>query len=950
MFQELIDLWKAKSHKYTHKKRVYIKGKPSWRYYYKEHHGGGVTKVDELHVGEAFKVNYKGKEGHFHIQEIKGDKVKVVHDETGKETTLTRAELKAVLKSTHSQALKENVKKKEQSLKDAKSKLHKINAKRRLEQAKKKLGEEAPMKEEKQKKSSVQKQADREIKSILKDTKKAMKGFIRAKEKEKVDQVLQQYEEDLKEIYANDTSVDFDKKVYEGKALTRNPKTKKMERKGEDLHIHTLKTDALRVPSYLDLDIRADSIGLTLNKEFEQTSIDQTSLRFGLYNRLEAFNFELNAPSAKEDSDLSLLQKQLIKTFIDQHKDSINEFLDSLPDTAEEFNKHVQTNRSAFVQKSTEVKTKIKEKIDRDREERHPRNSAGNQLGLDYTSIYVEKDGVDLKSVEREAKSFLEVYQEEQAEKKAEEKARQKREREEEKARQALKLRQEKEKLKQEKMRQRREVRVNDAGARALARDYMGQGREGDAEFREALEAGLLTERELEETLKQMSEKQLQDFIKNPDTRVKHRRKAQRHLEDFQAKRAEKQAEKQKSFTKAKEEMNIQTENMDYLNYALEGKSTLIGGLRSDKEYVDTYNEMKDLLGVSSKKITAKSGESEFKVSLFSNQTGRLQLGKNSDNGLIFIDTKTNEFAKVGSEVSNKVDAIVLLNTFKDVMKQVNDRDLNVYSFLDPKNEDVMNIRNTLKDTIQKYEEYPVEKRTLENKIKHAIEINNIQKKQLILEKQIESFKTARDATSKELDFNARELQKEPLSTKDQKALEKVFDRTTVPQSDVRDDLKKVYTSSKGELFATNGHMMTLGKEGTSKETRPDTEKKEFHLIKIGKRMLGEAKENARSLNLSTYQKDSLIRALNVHGKIGDGAVLLEENTINFIDNEGTSYYKMEIEFEAVEPVKIDANYLKTALSAGSKDKGAVIHTSRSTTPIAIETDLAESIIMPRRL
>lgn len=114
--------------------------------------------------------------------------------------------------------------------------------------------------------------------------------------------------------------------------------------------------------------------------------------------------------------------------------------------------------------------------------------------------------------------------------------------------------------------------------------------------------------------------------------------------------------------------------------------------------------------------------------------------------------------------------------------------------------------------------------------------------------------------------------------------------------------------------------------------------------------MLGEAKENARSLNLSTYQKDSLIRALNVHGKIGDGAVLLEENTINFIDNEGTSYYKMEIEFEAVEPVKIDANYLKTALSAGSKDKGAVIHTSRSTTPIAIETDLAESIIMPRRL
>jgi len=125
MFQELIDLWKAKSHKYTHKRRVYVKGKPSWRYYYKEHHGGGVTKVDELHVGEAFKVNYKGEEGHFHITKIDGDKITVIHDETGKETDppLTRAELKAVLKSTHSQALKENVKKKEKKYKRAKEEL-----------------------------------------------------------------------------------------------------------------------------------------------------------------------------------------------------------------------------------------------------------------------------------------------------------------------------------------------------------------------------------------------------------------------------------------------------------------------------------------------------------------------------------------------------------------------------------------------------------------------------------------------------------------------------------------------------------------------------------------------------------------------------------------------------------------------------------------------------------
>jgi hypothetical protein len=138
MFQDIIDLYKAKSHKYTHKKRVYIKGKPAWRYFYKEHHGKGATHVDDLKEGEAFKVNYEGNEGHFHIKKIKDGKITVIHDETKEKKTLTKRELRAVLLSTHAEALKANVKKKEERFKNAKSEKAKENAKRRLRQAKRK--------------------------------------------------------------------------------------------------------------------------------------------------------------------------------------------------------------------------------------------------------------------------------------------------------------------------------------------------------------------------------------------------------------------------------------------------------------------------------------------------------------------------------------------------------------------------------------------------------------------------------------------------------------------------------------------------------------------------------------------------------------------------------------------------------------------------------------------
>jgi len=166
MFIDLLDLYKARSHKYTHKRRVYIKGKPTWRYYYKEHHGGGVTKVEDVKEGEAFKVKYKGKEGHFKVLNVDGDKVTVVHDETGKETTLSKSDLKQVLLKTHAKALKANIKEKEKRYK---------RAKQELESAKKQAGiEESNFK-------AVSKEQRKEISKALIDVDQAKTTMLENK-------------------------------------------------------------------------------------------------------------------------------------------------------------------------------------------------------------------------------------------------------------------------------------------------------------------------------------------------------------------------------------------------------------------------------------------------------------------------------------------------------------------------------------------------------------------------------------------------------------------------------------------------------------------------------------------------------------------------------------------------------------------------------------------------
>lgn len=102
---QTMSLIKAAQHKYTHRKMIGRDPKTNrirYRYYYAEHHGGGITSA-AFEAGSAFKLTYKGRRGHFHIQRVDGDKVYVKHDgrPNAKEVELTKGELRALLKSQH---------------------------------------------------------------------------------------------------------------------------------------------------------------------------------------------------------------------------------------------------------------------------------------------------------------------------------------------------------------------------------------------------------------------------------------------------------------------------------------------------------------------------------------------------------------------------------------------------------------------------------------------------------------------------------------------------------------------------------------------------------------------------------------------------------------------------------------------------------------------------------
>ena len=98
-------LLKARQHKYTHRKLIGRDPKTNrkrYRYYYAEHHGGGITSA-EIEAGSAFKLTFKGRRGHFHVQSVEGDVVTVRHDgrPNSKPVEMTKAEFRALLKRQH---------------------------------------------------------------------------------------------------------------------------------------------------------------------------------------------------------------------------------------------------------------------------------------------------------------------------------------------------------------------------------------------------------------------------------------------------------------------------------------------------------------------------------------------------------------------------------------------------------------------------------------------------------------------------------------------------------------------------------------------------------------------------------------------------------------------------------------------------------------------------------
>jgi hypothetical protein len=103
-----LTILKAAQHKYTHRKLVGRDPKTNrarYRYYYAEHHGGGITGA-KFEEGAAFKLTFKGRRGHFHIDRVEGDKVYVTHDGRpgSKGVELTKSELRALLEKQHTKA------------------------------------------------------------------------------------------------------------------------------------------------------------------------------------------------------------------------------------------------------------------------------------------------------------------------------------------------------------------------------------------------------------------------------------------------------------------------------------------------------------------------------------------------------------------------------------------------------------------------------------------------------------------------------------------------------------------------------------------------------------------------------------------------------------------------------------------------------------------------------
>lgn len=110
-------LQKGAGHKYI--RRVPTgKPKPKYRYFYAVTGGQGLGHGDELKAGAAFKVAHGDKQGHYHIQSVDGDTVRIKHDETGRFAIMSRKALTAMLHKEHATVIGKTRTKLNQDLKD----------------------------------------------------------------------------------------------------------------------------------------------------------------------------------------------------------------------------------------------------------------------------------------------------------------------------------------------------------------------------------------------------------------------------------------------------------------------------------------------------------------------------------------------------------------------------------------------------------------------------------------------------------------------------------------------------------------------------------------------------------------------------------------------------------------------------------------------------------------
>ena len=96
-------LTKGAGHRYI---RRVPKSGGGYRYFYKVSGGAGLGHADEMKVGSKFRVTNGGQDGHFEILgKNENGTLRIKHDESGHESTISPLALRAMLHSEHAQSL-----------------------------------------------------------------------------------------------------------------------------------------------------------------------------------------------------------------------------------------------------------------------------------------------------------------------------------------------------------------------------------------------------------------------------------------------------------------------------------------------------------------------------------------------------------------------------------------------------------------------------------------------------------------------------------------------------------------------------------------------------------------------------------------------------------------------------------------------------------------------------